>query len=136
MKISETVLKETVYITIWSLILSLVLEAFCLVAGLWNFGVLFGNLWGVIISVLNFFVMGIFVQRAVEKEEKDAKKILKLSQTLRTFLMFILLTIGVVIPYFSKLTVIISFFFPRIAVTIRGISFLKKQGGDEKSENK
>lgn len=118
-KAERVVRQETAYIAVWVGIFSFVLQAVFLLTGRWNLSVLLGNLWSGGIVILNFFVMGLSVQKAVSNEEKEAKKVMKLSQTLRTMFLFVWVVIGVVLPYFSTITTIIPLFFPRIAIALR-----------------
>ena len=62
MKIDKTVIKETKYIASFVIIFSVLMQAVFLIIGKWDYTVLIGNLWGIIIAVGNFFVMGLFVQ--------------------------------------------------------------------------
>jgi hypothetical protein len=52
---------------------------------------------------------------------------MKLSQALRTLLMFIIAVIGYSVPVFNLLAVVIPYVFPRIAIALRTFS-IKKQG--------
>ncbi len=131
MKANEIVVKETLYIAVCSAVLSLLLQAVFVIAGSWTLSVLFGNLWGVFVTITNFFLMGISLQKAVEKDEEEAKKIMRTSQSLRILLMFILIVFGVVMPWFSKIAVIIPLFFTRVAVALRPLMEVR-----EKNENK
>ncbi len=124
-KPNPTVVKETKYIAAWIGIFSLIMQAVFLLIGRWNLTILLGNLWGSSVMILNFFLMGLSIQKAVGQEESEAKKIIKTSQTLRTFFLFVMLVIGVVIPWFSTLAVIIPLIFPRIAVALR--PFIKEK---------
>lgn len=119
-KIDKVVIQETTYIAIWSGILSLLMQAVFLIIGKWDYTVLLGNLWGVFVMLLNFFLLGLTVQKAVTKEEKEAKNVMKLSHSMRNLMVFVLAVVGVVLPWLSTLPMIISLFFPRIAMTIRG----------------
>lgn len=125
MQPNPTVVKETKYIAVWIGIFSVMMQAVFLLIGSWDFTVLLGNLWGSSVMILNFFLMGLSIQKAVGQEESEAKKIIKTSQTLRTFFLFVMLVIGVVIPWFSTLAVIIPLIFPRIAVALR--PFIKEK---------
>ena len=118
-KIDATVLRETKYIALWVLILSALMEAVFLVIGKWDYTVLLGNILTAAASVLNFFLMGITVQSALNKEEKEAKTAMKVSQLYRLLLMLIVVIIGVVAPCFNIWAVIIPVFFPRVAIAIR-----------------
>ena len=93
-KIDSTIIKETVYIFAFTLIFSVLMQAVFLIIGKWNYTVLLGNLLGGLAAVGNFFLMGLTVQSALGKEEKDAKSTMKLSQMLRTLMLFIVAVIG------------------------------------------
>ena len=127
-KIDITVIKETKYIAGGVLILSALMQAVFLMIGKWDYTVLLGNLLGGGTAVLNFFLMGLTVQKAINKEEKEARTTMKVSQLYRNLLMLGLLILGVVLPWFSTWTVIIPVAFPRIAIACR--SLLDKRGGD------
>ena len=120
-KIDKTVIKETKYIGSWVVLLRAVMEAVFLVLGKWDYTVLLGNILTGIAGVLNFLLMGITVQKAVEKEEKAARAAMKVSQMYRTLFMLVVVIIGVVAPCFNIWAVIIPLFFPRIAIAIRPI---------------
>ena len=120
-KIDGVVLKETRYIAVWVLILSADMQAVFLIGGWWDYTVLLGNILTGIAGVLNFLLMGITVQKAVEKEEKAARAAMKVSQMYRTLFMLVVVIIGVVAPCFNIWAVIIPLFFPRIAIAIRPI---------------
>ncbi|MBR4973741.1 MAG: ATP synthase subunit I [Clostridia bacterium] len=118
-KIDSTVLRETKYIAAFVAVLSLLMQSVFLVAGIWNYTVLLGNILGFAAATGNFLLMGITVQKAVEKEEKDAKSLMKLSQSLRLLMMFIIALLGYMLPFFNTVAVIIPFLFPRIAIAVR-----------------
>ncbi len=118
-KIDSTVIKETKYIALWVLLLSVLMQAVFLVIGKWDYTVLLGNVLSGAAAILNFFLMGITVQNAVEKDEKDAKSSMKVSQLYRFLFLVVVVIIGAVLPYFSIWTVIIPLFFPRIAIAFR-----------------
>ncbi len=126
-KIDATVLKETGYIAMVTLILSVLMQSVFLVVGKWDVTVLLGNLLGGVAAIGNFFLMGLTVQSALGLEVKDAKNRMKLSQMLRTLLLFGVAVVGYVVSVFNLLAVIIPYLFPRIAVALRAFS-VKKQG--------
>jgi len=118
-KIDSTVKKETVYILLWVLILSVLMQAVFLIMGKWDHTVLFGNVLSGTAAVLNFFLMGITVQNALEKDEKAAKSAMKISQTYRFLFLVVVVALGVALPFFSTWTTVIPVFFPRIAIAFR-----------------
>ncbi len=129
-KIDQTVLKETKYIALFSLILSVLMQSVFLVAGAWDYTVVLGNALTYIMGVLNFFLMAYTVQMAVKKEENEAKSLMKLSSNLRLFGMFVVLLTGILVSVFNTAAVIIPVFFPRICVFIRKL-FLKDDGAGD-----
>lgn len=126
-RIDPTVIKETKYIAVWVLVLSVLMQAVFLVLGKWDYTVLLGNLLCALISIVNFFLMGLTVQKVLSKEEKEAKKAIRLSQTYRLLLMLVVLIVGVVLPCFSTWAVLIPVIFPRIAIALRPL--FDKRGG-------
>ncbi len=118
-KIDATVKKETCYIAVLSFLLSLLMQSVFLIIGKWDVTVLFGNVLGYLASVANFFLMGLTVQSALKKEEKEAKNTVKVSQALRLLMLLVVAIIGYVVPVFNTIALIIPYIFPRIAVALR-----------------
>ena len=126
MKIDKTVIKETKYIAAFVIILSVLTQAVFLIISKWDYTVLLGNLWGALLAVGNFFVMGLYVQKAVSQEEKDAKQTIKASQSIRFAALVLLTGVGVILPFFSWVTVVLPLIFPSFAIFLRPF-FDKKQ---------
>ena len=124
-KIDPTVIKETSFIMMFSAIFSLLMQSVFLIVNKWDYTVLLGNLFGFAAISLNFLLMGITVQKAVLKEPEEAKKFIRMSQSLRLFFMFIVALVGYLVPVFNTLAVIIPFLFPRIAIAIRTFKIKK-----------
>ena len=118
-KVDKTVLKETKYITAFVVILSVLLQSVFLILRRWDYTVLLGNLLGAAAAAGNFFLMGLTVQKAVTKDEAEAKKVIKTSQTLRNFGLFIIGMIGVLVPVFNTIAVLVPYFFPRFAILLK-----------------
>ncbi len=125
-QIDAAVIKETKYIALWVCILSALMQAVFLVIGKWDVTVLFGNLLSGAAAILNFFLMGLTVQKALQKEEKEAKSFIKVSQLYRFLFLVVVVVVGVVAPCFNSWSAVIPVFFPRIAIAIRPL-FDKKQ---------
>ncbi|MBO5098992.1 MAG: hypothetical protein J6C16_02365 [Clostridia bacterium] len=118
-KIDPVVIKETKYIAYFVIILSIAMEAVFLILRKWDVTVLLGNILSASAAVLNFLFMGITVQKAVMKDEKDAKTAVKASQSLRTFFLFAVAAIGALVPIFNIWSSLIPLLFPRIAIMFR-----------------
>lgn len=119
-KIDKTVKKETVYIAAFVVIFSMLLESVFLILHKWDYTVLLGNLMGAVGAVLNFFLMGITVQKAVDLDEDAAKTRVKFSQMLR---MLMLIAFAVIVcvfdQFFSLIPFVVTLLFPRIAIFFR-----------------
>lgn len=118
-KANKTVKKETKYIAAFCIALSVIMQMGFLLLKKWDYTVLLGNMLSLVLAVLNFYFMGISVQKAVENDAEDAKKIMRTSQSVRNIFVFVVIAVGVVLPYFNTLAVILPVFFPRIAVSCR-----------------
>lgn len=125
-KVDPVVLKETRFIAAVVLILSALMQAVFLVIGQWDYTVLLGNLWGVLLAVGNFFLMGLTVAKAVTLEPDEAKKKMQFSQQMRLLMLLVGCVIGAALPWFHTIAVLVTQFFPRIGVTIRGLTLKDK----------
>ncbi len=131
MKLDKTIYKETAYIAIWTLIFSVLMNAVFLVVKKWDLTVLWGNLLSFAGGVLNFFLLGVTVQKALNFEEKKAKNAMKLSQSLRLLMTFVIAVVGVVLKCFNTVAVLVPLIFPRIAIAMRPL-FDKKRAKEGK----
>lgn len=118
-KIDTAVKTETLYIAVWVLILSALMQAVFLLVGHWDYTVLTGNLLGGAAAVLNFFLMGLGVQKAVTQDEQTARSTVKLSQTGRLMMLLGFAIIGLVVPVFHTVAVLVPLLFPRVAIALR-----------------
>ena len=126
MRIDPTVKKETLYISIVTLIMSMLMQSVYLIIGRWGIGVLFGNLLGAGIGILNFFLLGLSVQKAVSEDEKKAKEIMRVSHTVRFAGIIVLIAVSLIFPkVFDIVATIISLLFASTAVFFRQF-FTKK----------
>lgn len=81
--IDQTVRKETCYIALSVLILSLFMESIFLIIGRWNYTVLLGNALSAAVAILNFFFDGAYRTGAVTKRRKGSSKQDEIIATLR-----------------------------------------------------
>ena len=129
MKIDGTVKKETGFVACGTIVLSLLMEAVFLLLHKWSLAVLWGNLYAGTLAVLNFFLMGLTVQKALEEDPEDAKKRMKASQSYRMLALAILLAVAMYLAVemgvFNILSLILPLFFVRITVFVRGIMIAK-----------
>ena len=126
-KVNDTIKKETKYIAYVCAVLSVLMQAVFVFLKRWDYTVILGNLLSYATAVLNFYFMGLTVQKAVSMDENDARKLMKSSHGLRNAGIFVAVVIGVVAPCFNTAAVIIPVFFPRIAVSFRPLIKDKKE---------
>lgn len=67
MHVDETVRRETIRVAMGTCVLSVLMLAVYLIGGWFNYTVLLGAVWGTCFAVLNFFLLGMSVQRASER---------------------------------------------------------------------
>ena len=118
-KIDPTVQRETKYIAAVVNVLSAAMEAVFLALGKWDYTVLLGNALGALAAVGNFLLMGITIQNSLNMDAQDAAKRMKLSQLLRMLILLILAVFGVALKCFDTVAVLVTLFFPRIAIALR-----------------
>lgn len=135
-KIDKTIIKETIYISAWVLILSLLMQAVFLIIDIampnkeiWNYTVILGNLLSAVCGILNFFFLGLTVQRAMESDDDKYKRnLMRLSKSLRMLFVFCVIVLGAVFreTVFNLWATLIPLFFPRIAIAFH--PFFNKRG--------
>ncbi len=133
-KIDAEIIRSTLYVLVWVIVLSALMQAVFLVGGWWDITVLWGNLLGGGVAVLHFFLLGITVQKALGKEEKEAKDIMRLSHTLRNLLLVAAAVIGFLFDCFNIIALLVPMLFPSIAAKLWPL-FMKKDERAGESTN-
>ena len=123
-KIDPTVLKETKYIALVTLLFGVFQQAVFLMIAKWDFSVLCGGFYGWFVSLGNFFLLALSVQKAVSQEEKDAKNTMKLSQNMRLLGLFVFALIAYLLPFINTVAAILPYLYPRFAISLS--PFLRK----------
>ena len=127
--------KETGYITVWVLLLSLLMEAVFLVIRQWDLSVLFGNLGGAALAILNFFLLALVVSRAVDKgKPEEAAQRVKATATLRLIGVGALSALLIGVFKTNVFATLIPLLFPRAAIAFRPILDRKRGTGDAGTE--
>lgn len=128
--IDPTVIKETRFVAAFVLILSMLMEAVFLIIGKWDLTVLWGNLLSAGVSILNFFLLGLTVSKAMKKDEKDMNAYMKMSKAYRFLFVAAVIGVGLYFKCFNDIAVLLPVAFPFIAIVIRG-AIVKKSGKAE-----
>ena len=117
MKIQQATRKETLHIAVGTLAFSAVMELVFLLLKRWDLSVLWGNLLGGCFAVVNFFALGLTVQKmASDPNEKRGKLTMQLSYTLRMLFTLFIIVLAIKLPQVSWPPAVISLLFPRLTI--------------------
>lgn len=139
MRVQEAIRRETGHIALGTLAFSVVMELVFLAMSRWSLGVLWGNLLGGGWAVLNFFLLGLTVQRIAEEEdEKRAKLKQRSSYSLRMLLTLGVIVLAIQLPFITWPAAVIPLLFPRLTILAMQLLGMYKpeaktseKGGDE-----
>lgn len=135
MQVQEATRRETGHIALGVLAFSAVMELVFVLLRRWDMGVLWGNLLGGGFAVLNFFLLGLTVQKiAGEQDEKRAKLKLQGSYSLRMLLTLGVIILAVKVPVFTWPAAVIPLLFPRLAIL--AMQLTGKYKPEKKSDEK
>ena len=115
MKIQKTVLKETKHIAVGVFLADVLMCIVFAVLKKFSSAVIFGALLGSVFAVGNFFLLGLALQKALELGE-GASRYMHASYTRRMLLFVVCIAIGVLVPCFHPVAVILPLFFPRLVI--------------------
>ena len=148
MKIQPAVIRETKKIALGTGILTVLMVAVFLILRRFDWTVITGALLGCAAAVGNFFLMALTVQKAADEmkpipqpeapeddpdpdgDEKEAplsedakrgKQRIQLSYTLRMFGLGAVAILGVTLPWFQSVAVLLPMLFPRIVIAVEGL---------------
>ena len=148
MKVQPAVWQETRKIALGTAVLTLIMVGVFMILGRFDWTVLTGALLGYAAAVGNFFLMALTVQRAademkpipaaeeaqeadgLDEGEKDVplsedakrgKQRIQLSYTLRMLGMGLIAILGVTLPWFQFVAVLLPMLFPRIVIALEGV---------------
>lgn len=120
MTLDPAVRKETGYIAVWVVLLSILMEAVFLLIGQWNPGVLLGNLGGAAVAVGNYFLLAVTVSRAIDKGQADqAAKQVRATASLRLVGVGAICALLVGVFKTNVYATLIPLLFPRIGLAFR-----------------
>lgn len=139
MRVLEVTRRETGRIACGVLAFSAVMELVFVLLRRWDLTVLWGNLLGGGWAVLNFFLLGLTVQKmADEPDQKRAKLKQQGSYSGRMLLTLGIIILAVQAPVFSWPAAVIPLLFPRLTILVMQMLGMYKpdkntsqKGGDE-----
>ncbi len=125
-QLDPTVKKETLYVLAGETILTALMMAVYLVLGRFDLKVLFGALVGAATAVINFFAMGLTIQKALSMQEEDHAKLMRASQSMRLLVIALVVIVCLAIAKLDVIATLIPLIFPRIVVFVRGFMIAKE----------
>lgn len=140
MKLQKAAKRETLHIAAGTLVFSAAMNGVFALLGRWDPTVLWGTLLGGGFAVLNFILLALSVQKlAAETDEKRGKAWMQTSYQLRMLATVVVGIIGVSVPCFHWVAVLIPLLFPRITILAMQLLGMykpekpvkKEEGGDE-----
>lgn len=139
MKIQQATKQETLHIAAGVLQFSAVMNLVFVCLHRWDLSVLWGTLLGGGYAILNFFALGLTVQKvAADPNEKRGKLTMQLSYTLRMLFSVFVVVLAIKLPGVSWPAAVIPLFFPRLTIFAMQLLGLYKplkekneKGGDD-----
>lgn len=124
--------KEVCFMAAASLVCALLLQIGFVLFRRFDYTVALGGVIGWSLTVLNFFLMSLGVQRAVEDPER-AQLRMKASYTRRSMLLLAVMIVAFVVDQIHWLPVVASVFYPPVVIFVRQfwVKYVLKETGDE-----
>lgn len=112
----------------------LVLDVLCVIVSIFtktfNYTIFGGIILGFVFTMLNFFLLGTLVEKAVFMSQRAAKRYMQINYLIRYILTGIIFVIGFTSPYINGWCVVISVFAPKLTYfTIGFYQLIFKKGG-------
>ncbi len=135
MKLSPAIIKETRHIAIGVLIGDAIMIAVFALLKRLDYTVFLGTALGTVAVIVNFLLLGIRAQRAMEDPDR-ARVIIQRSYTFRMLLMVAVLAVGVAAPCFHTVAVVIPFLLQNVTVFVMQLPEMLGGGKKEAGKNK
>jgi hypothetical protein len=134
--------KETGYIAVWVIFLSLIMDAVFLLLRKWDQSLLYGNHGGAIVSIWNFFLMALIATRAMNRgvesgKPEEAAARVKATAMVRLLGCVLLCVLLIAVFKTNVYATLIPMLFPRIGIVFwpkfnkyRGLEQAETEGSD------
>lgn len=86
-----------------------------------DYTLILGAIWGNLVCVANFYLLGKTAQAAVRKSPKAAQTYMNTMYCLRYLGIFAAMTLAAVLSVFNLIAAVVPLLFPKIVITIRAI---------------
>lgn len=133
MKPQKVVKRETLRIATGTIILTIVMLLVYLVLGQLRWQVVASVVLSGSWAVLNFFIMGLTVQKAAADQTR-AKNLMQFSYSLRMLGSALVMIMGFTVPIFEPIPVVVPLIFPRLTILGMQISGKYRPETEKESE--
>ena len=135
MKIAPAVKKETTHIALGTSIGVVIMLIVFAVLHRFNAGVLVSALIGGALAVINFFMLGITVQKISDgQSEERGRKWMQFSYNMRMLVMVVWLIIAITVPFLNWVAAAVPMLMPRLTIGVMQITGMYKKEKPEDSE--
>ncbi len=124
--LDPAVIQSSKSITLYNCGLTVIENMVFLVLKKWDMTVLLGSLFGCLVACLCFLLIGISVQKAMEKEPKRAQLYMQKTSMGRTLIMAASVFVAIKVSFINWVAVVVPLFFTRISISL--IHLTKKKG--------
>lgn len=130
MKSQNPVFRETAVVALGECVCVAIMIGVFALAGYFDLGVLLGGLLGGVLSVLNFFLMGVGVSNAADKAEAGdpnaGQRSVQVSYLVRTLVLAVILIAAAMSTFFNLLALVLPLLFVRPVLFLA--EFFRKAG--------
>lgn len=92
-----------------------------------DYSLIVGAVYGELICVANFYLLGKSAQVALKRNAKSAQTYMNAMYCLRYLGLFGLLTVAALVPFINLFTSVIPLVFPKVVLTIRALKEKKEE---------
>ncbi|MEG2928083.1 MAG: ATP synthase subunit I [Oscillospiraceae bacterium] len=125
MKLDAEVVKQIKNIAMYNGVLTAILNLVFFLIGKWDYTVLLGSLLGYSVSLISFIFLGISIQKAMEKEQKQAQAYMQSTYIGRMAFTVVMIVIAITVPAINWVSAVIPLVFTRISIML--MNFIKKE---------
>ena len=134
-KIAPAVKKETTHIALGTSIGVVIMLIVFAVLHRFNAGVLVSALIGGALAVINFFMLGITVQKISDGQSTErGRKWMQFSYNMRMLVMVVWLIIAITVPFLNWVAAAVPMLMPRLTIGVMQITGMYKKEKPEDSE--
>lgn len=133
MKIAPAVKKETGHIALGTTLGVAIMLLVFLLLHQFTLGVLVSGIIGGAVAVLNFFILGLTVQKvAAGENEERGRKWMQFSYNMRMLVMVLWLILALAVPFFNWVAALVPLLMPRLTIAMMQVTGIYKKTESEK----